>query len=511
MNKLVVFSLPAWVVALLMLAGCGATYHRAQYVSTIKEPPKAVDAAAVTTRIAENFDSEVHALYAKGYELIGYAQFSGPLQPQFAQVNARWAAEHHGATYVLLAQPSQRALNQYFYLTTFWRPVRQERFILGAYYDDAPAEMLGLVGCEQNMALVRAVVPGTPAERMGLKAGDLITFFDDERIEDARMLDELLLRKAGQDAEIKFLRDEKGLVARGRLGAGEQQSRPAALDRGVGVGLNLTQGALSDELSASLGRREGVFVGGVRYGSTACASDLRSGDLITAVDGEAIADIKDARARLEKPGASKVTVSVLNAGLKENVTLDRTPAFLARLEALRRLDIAEAGYDRPWTRSEGADYSWAALVSLTAQGIGAGHQNYLKQREQERIAQVAAYNEMQRYRAPPAAVAPDPRLTSARRQATRNSGAPPGYYYSRRQNGLVPIQQLSQRPVTSNFDEFLKNYKISDPLKAFLGQVGYANYGMSQAAKTWTKHKNYHDNNDYSYQGDTKTQDAGRR
>lgn len=496
MRSISFFPLNSLVVCLAasLAAGC-ATYHKANYVSTVKDGKAAAElpASAVQTRIAENFDAEIHALYAKGYELIGYAQFTSPLQPQFAERNALWAAQERGATLVVLAPPSLKALNQHFYITTFWRTGKPERFILGAYYDDAPAEILGLVGCEQNMVLVRAVPPGTAAERMGLQAGDLITFFDGQPIEDARILDELLLKNAGRDAEIKFLRDEKGFTARGRLGAGAQQKSAAPLDRSVGVGLNLTQGTLSDELSASLGRKEGVFVGGLSYGSAACASDLRSGDLITSLNGEAIGDIKDARAALEKTQGRNVTVSVLNAGAKEDVTLDRTPAFLARMEALRRLDIAEAGYDLPWTRSEGADYTWAALVSLTAQGVGVGHQNYLKQREQERIAQVAAYNEMQRYRPPATVVLPT--YGGRRERLSQTPGVPPGYYLSRR-HGVVPIGYASGPRIVPI------DFKWTGPsaLQMYLGQLGGVTYGMGQTAKSWGHHYNLKDNNNYGHQ-----------
>lgn len=477
-------------LAASLAAGC-ATYHKANYVSTVKDGKATAElpASAVETRIAGNFDAEIHALYAKGYELIGYAQFTSPLQPQFAERNAVWAAQERGATLVVLAPPSLKALNQHFYITTFWRTGKPDRFILGAYYDDAPAEILGLVGCEENMVLVRAVPPGTPAERMGLKAGDLITFLDDERIEDARMLDEALLRKAGRDAEVRFVRDEKGLIARGRLGSGAQQARAAPLDRNVGVGLALSQGTLSDELSAAVGRKEGVFVGGLSYGSAACASGLRSGDLITAVDGAAIGDVKDGRALLEKAQGRKVTVSVLNAGVKETMTLDRTPAFVARMETLRRLDIAEAGYDHPWTRSEGADYTWAALVSLTAQGVAAGQQNYLRQREQERIAQVQAYNQMQAYRPPATAVLP---TYGGRRERLANPNTPPGFYMSRR-HGLVPIAYESGPRIVPI------DLKWNGPsaLQMYMWQLGEANYGMTQAAKGWSKNKNFYDGNKY--------------
>lgn len=479
------YSLPASAVAALLLAGCAATYHRAQYVSTIAEAPKPIEAAAIETRIAENFYAEIHALYAKGYELIGYAQFTSPLQPQFAQANARWAAEHYGATYVLLAPPSQRALNQYFYLTTYWRAGTPARFILGAYYDDGPAEILAVVGCERNMVMVRAVLPGTPAERMGLRIGDVITFLDDQPVDDARALDELLLGKAGREVEVRYLRDDDALVARGRLAARGQPGRAAALDRGFAAGLELKEGALSDELSASLGRKQGLFVGGVKYGSPACSSGLRAGDLIASVDGGTVVNVNDVKAALEKTAGRAVAVTVLAGGAKQELTLDRTPATLSGLEPLRRLDIAEAGYDYPWTRSEAADYTWAAVASLAAEGVGVGHRNFLQQQEQERIAQVQAYNQMQASRRAGPAPLPLPEgYRPPGRRQVETSGAPPGYQYSRRQQGPVAINYKDRPPEVKHVP---LNWKVSDPVMVFLGQLGYINYGMSQNANSWAQ------------------------
>ena len=475
------------LAALLFLEGCAATYHRAEYVSTLgKAEAKPAPASAVETRIAENFEAEIHALYAKGYELIGFAQFSSPLQPQFAPTNARWAAEHHGATYVLLAPPSQRALNQYFYVTTFWRAGNPQRFILGAYYDDGPAEILGVVGCERNLVMVRAVAPGTPAERMGLKSGDVITFVDDQPVDDARALDELLLAKAGREVEVRYLREDEALLARGRLAAHAQPGRPPALDRGFAAGLVLRQGDLSKELAASLGRKQGVYVGGVAYGSPACSAGLRAGDLIASFDGEAVAEAKDVLTALEKTAGRKLAVTALDGAAKHELTLDRTPAALAGLEPLRRLDIAEAGYDYPWTRSEAADYTWAAVVSLAAQSLGEGYRSYLQQQEQERIAQVHAYNQMQAYRrsAPAPRPLPEGYRPPGRRQA-ETSGAPPGYQYSRRQQGLVPIRYPTYRDIKTQGMQI--TWRPPNALQQFFGQLGYLHYDMAMNANSWAR------------------------
>jgi membrane-associated protease RseP (regulator of RpoE activity) len=482
------FALPA-AVAALALAGCAATYHRAEYVSTLGAAgSKPVPAGEIETRIAGNFEAEIHALYAKGYELIGYAQFTSPLQPQFAPMNARWAAEHHGATYVLLAAPSQRALNQYFYITTFWRPGKPERFIFGAYYDDGPAELLGVVGCERNLVMVRAVAPGTPAERMGLKSGDVITLVDDQPVDDARALDELLLAKAGREVEVRYLREEKGWVARGRLAARAQPGRPPALDRGFAAGLVLRQGELSKELAAALGRKQGMYVGGVAYGSPACSAGLRAGDLIASLGGEAVAEAQDVKAALEKSAGRKLAVSALDGRARHELTLDRTPAALAALEPLRRLDIAEAGYDHPWTRIEGGDYTWAAIVSLAAQSLGEGYRSYLQQQEQERVAQVQAYNQMQAYRrsAPAPLPLPEGYRPPGRRQAAETSGAPPGYQYSRRQQGLVPIHYPTYRDIKTQ-GEWKFSWPPSNLMQQYFGQLGYLNYDMARIANSYAR------------------------
>jgi serine protease DegS len=55
---------------------------------------------------------------------------------------------------------------------------------LGVQVEQLPAS----AALEGTRLLVRAVAPGGPAERAGLRAGDVITHFNDEAIDDVRLV-----------------------------------------------------------------------------------------------------------------------------------------------------------------------------------------------------------------------------------------------------------------------------------------------------------------------------------
>lgn len=64
-----------------------------------------------------------------------------------------------------------------------------------------------------------AVLPGSPAEKAGLKANDIITHFNGDRVDENRTLGGLILQYApGDEVELKYLRDKKEFTTKVKLG-----------------------------------------------------------------------------------------------------------------------------------------------------------------------------------------------------------------------------------------------------------------------------------------------------
>ncbi|PKN15182.1 MAG: peptidase S1, partial [Deltaproteobacteria bacterium HGW-Deltaproteobacteria-3] len=137
-------------------------------------------------------------------------------------------------------------------------------------------------------ALVGEVSPGSPAEKAGIKPGDVIVEFNGKEISQMSMLPNLVAETTvGSRAEVTLYR--KGAVKKlpvtiAKLS--EEQavvSEPAeTLSKSLGLGVQ----DLTPEIAAALGitDKHGVLVTGVEPSSPAALAGLRRGDLILEVN-----------------------------------------------------------------------------------------------------------------------------------------------------------------------------------------------------------------------------------
>jgi serine protease Do len=145
--------------------------------------------------------------------------------------------------------------------------------------------------------LLTSVVAGGPADRAGLRPGDVLTSVDGEplHVRFAEQIPPLLKRFAdvpvGGTVRVSYLRD-------GDEGAAEIVTEPLLKDRGRRTLLR-TWGVSIEEITDKLARdrrlesKDGVLVSGVRPGSPAALAEpaLTWGDVIRAVDGTRVADL----------------------------------------------------------------------------------------------------------------------------------------------------------------------------------------------------------------------------
>jgi PDZ domain len=473
--------------ALILLAGCAATsYHNNSFTATIPEGeqvklPKEVDPSA---RFAADFDAEVTQMYADGYELVGFAKFTSALIPKFAERDARLAAGARGATVALLKPPESSKLNQSSYVTTYWRPVAKDKFILGAYYQDLPPIALGAVGCHNNVVMLGPVVPDTPAAKMGLAKDDAIVFVGDTRIVDARMFDDLLAEKAGQSVDIRYIRNGQGYVTSGALGRAAVV-RPQESGK-LSLGLVLVEGPVKDSLAAEVGRDKGVFVDGVAYASLACEAGLRTSDLVVSIGGKKIGDLGDAEAAL-KDLAGDTEVAVIRGLKPHQVLLGSAPG-----ESRERLGIQEAALRQPWQSTKGKSWTWLTVSGMAVSGAAGA---YVQNVQNERV-RVEEYNREQARAALSAnthvSIGTGPRGQNTvfsrsgdayvvdRRTALMLQDNPDFYVQSGHRGGMEIYNAAGRRVpepgrprelvLPSNYDNaWLKNLSFGDPLRQLFG------------------------------------------
>jgi len=169
---------------------------------------------------------------------------------------------------------------------------RVARGWLGVQVQPVTEEVAASLGIEEapRGALVASVVADSPAERAGLRAGDVITAYDGHEITELRDLPRLVARtEAERRVDITVWRggDERTLaVTIGRMPTGERVAGSGAAERGEEAALGLTLETLTPDARERLGLadgREGVVVVGVDRDGPAASKGLRPGDVIRMV------------------------------------------------------------------------------------------------------------------------------------------------------------------------------------------------------------------------------------
>jgi serine protease Do len=154
------------------------------------------------------------------------------------------------------------------------------------------AESLGLE--KSQGALVANVSKDGPAEKAGVKVGDVIVEFDGKEVKDSGDLPIIVARTAvDKKVRMKVMRDKKEVslnVAVGELK--DEEVVATAPEKGE---LGLTVQRLTPQIAESLGldKTEGVVVTAVEAGSAADEAGIRRGDVVLEVDRKAIRNLDE--------------------------------------------------------------------------------------------------------------------------------------------------------------------------------------------------------------------------
>jgi S1-C subfamily serine protease len=158
------------------------------------------------------------------------------------------------------------------------------------------ARQFGL-GEESHGVLVSEVLEGTPAEKAGLRSGDVVLALDGEEMRSpAELRNEIAARGAGKRVQLAVQRDgarqsfavKLGLLPDGDGPVGKRSTSPA---KGP-LGLELR--AVDDSTRSRLGlapRLKGVLVSAVDPGSAGDLAGLRAGDIIIDANHRRVASV----------------------------------------------------------------------------------------------------------------------------------------------------------------------------------------------------------------------------
>ena len=212
-------------------------------------------------------------------------------------------------------------------------------------------------------AIVTEVVQASAAEKAGVKVGDVVTAFDGERVRSARQLERLVeetpagrtvkvaLQRAGAPVTLEVTPEapkmtqmrpgeggdmfwERGAPRPGQQFHGPEGGMPFKFEvpsgrfdfdsepfLAAGRGrLGVRVQDLSDELAGYFGVKSGVLVAGVEADAPAAKAGIKAGDVITAVNGQAITEPGELRRGVAKVEDGKTA--------ELSVTRDKKPLTL---------------------------------------------------------------------------------------------------------------------------------------------------------------------------------------
>lgn len=145
-------------------------------------------------------------------------------------------------------------------------------------------------------ALVGDVVNGSPADKAGIRRGDVILEFDGRKIEKMRELPFIVAQTSpGKKADIKIMRGGKEKVVTVEIEELKEKAVEVA-DTSAGV-LGMTVREITPDIARQLELEstKGVIISDVRPGSPADAAGLQRGDVIIEINRKNIADLDDYR------------------------------------------------------------------------------------------------------------------------------------------------------------------------------------------------------------------------
>jgi len=174
-------------------------------------------------------------------------------------------------------------------------------------------------------ALVADVVKNGPAEKAGIRRGDVITKFNGKEIENSHELSrkaaasdvgkkiEIVLMREGKEKRVKVTMEEypsEGFS----FGEGETEEEGEGEGEETKLGISVQQ--LSPEIAERLGAKgaKGVVISDIDEGSPAEEAGLRRGDIIKEINRKAVGNMNEFRREMGKANLKKGILFLIQRG-----------------------------------------------------------------------------------------------------------------------------------------------------------------------------------------------------
>jgi serine protease Do len=180
------------------------------------------------------------------------------------------------------------------------------------------AKSFGLKGSEG--ALVSDVMEQSPAEKAGIKRGDIIVSFNGNKIKDMDMLPRLVGgTEIGKKVKVGIIRDGQPLEVNVMIDELKEESIQASKKNEVEKDFGLVVQDITPDIAKHLNIKDkkGVIVTDVQPGSPAQNVDIRSGDIIKEINRRPVRNITDFKDAMKRGNVKEGIVLLVK---RENAT-----------------------------------------------------------------------------------------------------------------------------------------------------------------------------------------------
>lgn len=206
------------------------------------------------------------------------------------------------------------------------REGRVTRSRLGLGIQSVSEELVEAFGLEREQgALVTSVEPGGPADKAGLREGDVVLAADGRKVDESLDLPRYITGlKPGAAVKLDIWRAGKQLSLTAKVTALQQTDAGVLIEPEHEQRVGFAVRALSAQERESLEVPSGLLVEGIRPGSQAAKLGFKPGDVLLTVGGsrlESVQQLRAAFAPTDKPG--KVAVLMMRPAGRAFIVLDR--------------------------------------------------------------------------------------------------------------------------------------------------------------------------------------------
>ena len=169
---------------------------------------------------------------------------------------------------------------------------------------------------EKQGALISQVYEGSPAEKAGLRVGDVIVEMDGKKVQNSQdVVREVLKKKVGEKIRFVIIREGKSTnVSVTTSAMPSEPEEKKAVETRKEIWFGMTVRTLTPEIGKQLGipKVEGVVIEQIEEGSVAHNAGLQKGDVIVEVNREKIRSESDYRTAMGKAKPDQGVLLLIN-------------------------------------------------------------------------------------------------------------------------------------------------------------------------------------------------------